>query len=106
MFKRSRTSVETRKATWDNAVLAESDGTQRVDGYEYFPPESVRWDLLEKTAETSVCHWKGVAHYYDAVVGSGRLSQAAWTYPDPSPAADHIRGHVAFWGGVRVQSGN
>jgi hypothetical protein len=27
---------------------------------------------------------------------------AAWYYPQPSPAASMIAGHVAFWRGVRV----
>jgi uncharacterized protein (DUF427 family) len=27
---------------------------------------------------------------------------AAWYYPDPKPAASHIKDHVAFWRGVEV----
>ena len=27
---------------------------------------------------------------------------AAWYYPDPKPAAENIRDHVAFWRGVEV----
>ncbi|HKX74266.1 MAG TPA: DUF427 domain-containing protein, partial [Acidimicrobiia bacterium] len=69
------------------------------------PPEAVTWDHLQPSSATSVCHWKGRAHYFDVVVDDRRLAQAAWTYPDPSPAANHLRGHIAFWRGVEVGSG-
>lgn len=104
MFKRTVNQVTTRRAYWGDAVLAESAETQRVDAYEYFPPEAVNWGHLEQVSATSVCHWKGRARYFDVVVEGNRLAQAAWTYPDPSPAADHIRGHVAFWRGVQVDA--
>ncbi|MFN3361727.1 MAG: DUF427 domain-containing protein, partial [Pseudanabaenaceae cyanobacterium] len=28
---------------------------------------------------------------------------AAWYYPDPKPAAQNIKGYIAFWKGVEVQ---
>lgn len=34
------------KAIWNGVVLAESDRTSQVDGYEYFPPESVKREYL------------------------------------------------------------
>ena len=91
-----------RRAVWNQAVIAETETTQRVDGYEYFPPEAVSWGLLAESEATSVCHWKGKANYYDVLVDGQRIQQAAWVYRDPQPAADHIRGHIAFWRGVRV----
>lgn len=93
-----------RRATVGSTVVAEADETTRVSGYEYFPSESVDWSRLVPTSQTSVCPWKGVATYYDVVNGDRRLEGAAWVYQDPKPAADHIRGHVAFWGRVKVGS--
>ena len=29
---------------------------------------------------------------------------AAWYYPNPNPAADRIKGRVAFWHGVKVEA--
>jgi len=29
---------------------------------------------------------------------------AAWYYPDPSPAARHITGRIAFWKGVKIEA--
>lgn len=82
---------------WNEATRAEAPTTQRVDGREYFPLDTVNWDLLEKSDRTSVCSWKAVATYYDIVVGGSRLPAAAWTYETPQPAAEHITGHIGFW---------
>jgi uncharacterized protein (DUF427 family) len=37
------------------------------------------------------------------VVGDQVNPGAAWYYPDPKPAAEEIRGRIAFWKGVRVE---
>ena len=91
-----------RRAVVSGTVVAEAAETQRVDGYEYFPPHSVDWALLEPSDHTTVCPWKGVASYYDVVVDDQRLPFAAWSYEKPTRAAEHIKGHVAFWRGVTV----
>jgi uncharacterized protein (DUF427 family) len=91
------------KATWEGAVLAESDRCVVVEGNQYFPPDDVRREVLEPSDHTSVCPWKGTARYYDVVVNGERNPNAAWYYPEPSPAAREIAGHIAFWKGVRVE---
>ena len=63
-----------------------------------------RMGRLRPSERTSVCPWKGVARYYDVVVGDRVNAGAAWYYPDPKPAASQIRDHVAFWQGVTVQA--
>lgn len=35
------------KATWHGHVIAESDQTIELDGYQYFPPASVRMEFLQ-----------------------------------------------------------
>jgi uncharacterized protein (DUF427 family) len=89
-------------AVADGTVVAKSGDTQRVEGNHYFPPDSVNWDLLERSDHTSFCPWKGQASYYDVVVDGRRLPAAAWTYETPSDAARHIKGYLAFWHGVKV----
>jgi len=91
------------KATWEGAVLAESDRCVAVEGNQYFPPEAVQRQLLEPSDHTSVCSWKGTARYYDVVVNGKRNPNAAWYYPEPSPAAKQIAGRIAFWKGVQVE---
>jgi len=90
------------RALVGDTVVAESHETQSVEGNQYFPKNAVNWDLLEASDRTSVCPWKGVANYYDVIVDGQRLPAAAWTYKTPSAAAEHIKGHVAFWRGVKV----
>ena len=91
------------KATWHNATLAESDATRQVEGNHYFPAESLHRQYFEPSELTTVCPWKGTAHYYHVVVDGQRNPNAAWYYPDPKPAAAEIQGHVAFWKGVQVE---
>jgi uncharacterized protein (DUF427 family) len=58
--------------------------------------------LLRDSATTTICPWKGTAHYYDLVVDGVENGNAAWYYPDPKPAAAEIRDRIAFWKGVEV----
>jgi uncharacterized protein (DUF427 family) len=91
------------RATYNGAVLAESDRTIRVEGNHYFPPDDVRWEYLHDSPTHTRCPWKGIASYYTVDVDGKANRDAAWYYPDPSPAAAEIAGHVAFWRGVRVE---
>ena len=90
------------RATWNGALVAESDATVVVDGNHYFPPDSLRKERLREAPQTTVCGWKGTANYYDVVVGDEVNAGAAWTYREPKAAAKAIAGYVAFWKGVEV----
>ncbi len=90
------------RAIWNDVVLAESDQTEIVEGNHYFAPDSVKSEHLRPSTTTTECGWKGTAHYYDVVIGGHTNADAAWYYPDPKPAAENIRGRIAFWKGVRV----
>lgn len=91
------------KAIWNNQVIAESDATVVVEGNHYFPPESVRAEVLRPSDATTVCGWKGTAQYYDLVVDGQTNPAAAWYYAEPKEAAEQIRNRIAFWKGVRVE---
>ncbi len=91
------------RATWTGVVLAESDAHEIVEGNVYFPPSALRMEHFEPSATTTVCPWKGRAHYYTVRAGEARNADAAWYYPDPKPAAAEIAGYIAFWRGVRVE---
>jgi uncharacterized protein (DUF427 family) len=92
------------RAIWAGAVIAESDRTLVVEGNHYFPPESIRREHLRPSATHTTCAWKGVASYYDVLVGEAVNRDAAWFYPEPKDAAAEIRDHVAFWRGVVVEA--
>jgi uncharacterized protein (DUF427 family) len=89
-------------ARWNGALIAESDETVVVEGNHYFPRSAVKDDLLSDSATTSVCPWKGIAHYHSITVGGETNKDAAWYYPDPKSAAEEIRDRIAFWRGVQV----
>jgi cholera toxin transcriptional activator len=91
------------KASWEGAVLAESDNCVVVEGNQYFPPDAVRKEYLKASQHTSECPWKGTAHYYDVVVNGRTNANAAWYYPQPFAAAMKIKDRVAFWKGVTVE---
>ena len=90
------------KATWNGAVIAESDASIVVEGNHYFPPASLHREHLRETGHTTACPWKGTAGYFDVVVGEAVNPNAAWIYREPKDAAAEIRDHVAFWRGVEV----
>jgi uncharacterized protein (DUF427 family) len=90
-------------ATWNGAVLAESDRTIEIEGNHYFPPDSVRWEYLASSDHHTTCWWKGKASYYHVKVGDQVNENGAWFYPEPKEAAEDIKDYVAFWRGVRVR---
>jgi uncharacterized protein (DUF427 family) len=90
------------RATWRGTLLAESDDTVVVEGNHYFPAESLRRDHFRPSDSHTVCPWKGLASYYDVIVGGEVNRDAAWFYPSPSPLAGRVKDRVAFWRGVEV----
>lgn len=86
-------------------VLAESGAALRVLETShpptiYVPPNDVRGELLVPSAiRSTVCEFKGVAHYLDAVAGGRRVQAVGWTYPEPVPHYEALRDHVAFYPG-------
>lgn len=91
------------KATWRGITLAESAQTVVVEGNHYFPPSAVNREYFRESSTHSTCPWKGIASYYDIVAGDETNKDAAWYYTEPKEAANHIRGYVAFWKGVKIE---
>ena len=91
------------RAVWHDTVLAESDDTIVVEGNHYFPPDALRRENFRPSETHTTCPWKGVASYYDVVVGNDVNKDAAWFYPETKEAAAQIKGRVAFWKGVKVE---
>ncbi len=94
------------KAAWQATTIAEARAADMVtvEGNLYFPLNAVGAEFLKPSSHTSVCAWKGTAHYYDVVVAGKTNANAAWYYPEPKDAAKQIAGRVAFWKGVEVSS--
>jgi uncharacterized protein (DUF427 family) len=90
------------KAIWNGAVLAESGDTVVVEGNHYFPADSLNAPFFEDSPTHTTCPWKGEASYKNVVVAGERNADAAWYYPEPLDAAEHVRDRYAFWHGVEV----
>lgn len=67
---------------------------------QYVPREDADMALLERTARSTRCPYKGDAAYYTvkAAADGGRAAEnAVWTYEEPFPAVAAIKGHLAFY---------
>lgn len=62
----------------------------------YIPREDVDLTLLERSALSTYCPYKGDCSYYGIPVGGAKSKDAIWSYETPYAAAEPIRGHFAF----------
>lgn len=97
------------KAHLNGTVIAEADEADliRIEGNWYFPPESVKRELLHESPTPYTCVWKGECQYFAVISEGDLLTDRAWTYHAPYPAAiDRVgkdfTGYVAFWKEVQV----
>ena len=79
------------------------DTTDTVAVYEtaleprlYVGPEHVRAGTLVKSATTTFCPYKGAATYWTAELDGSRVEDVAWSYDDPFPEAERVRGLLSF----------
>lgn len=63
----------------------------------YLPRQDVDMSWLLTNAHMSVCEYKGRARYFDLCLPDRVVWNVAWTYPDPSPGYDRLRGMIAFY---------
>jgi uncharacterized protein (DUF427 family) len=65
----------------------------------YIPPQDVKRQLLDPAPGSSVCEWKGVAEYW-RLSAEPDAGIVGWSYPEPTPAFEHIRGWLSFYPSV------
>jgi uncharacterized protein (DUF427 family) len=97
------------KAVVNDTVIAEApvEDLIKIEGNWYFPPSSVKSELLETSPTPYTCPWKGECQYFTVNAGGQRLQDRAWSYPTPYPTAfDRVgkdfSNYVAFWKEVEV----
>ena len=101
------------KAIWNGKVVAEAakDDLIYIEGNWYFPPDSVKKDMLRNSDTPYTCPWKGECQYFDVGDGQKWSTDNAWAYPAPKPTAIDIvkkssgkdfSNYVAFWHDVAV----
>jgi uncharacterized protein (DUF427 family) len=97
------------KAVLNGTVLAEAPKEElvHIEGNWYFPPASVKAELLKPSATPYTCPWKGDCQYFSVHDGEVLLQDRAWSYPEIHPSAvarvgHDFAGYVAFWKEVQV----
>jgi uncharacterized protein (DUF427 family) len=63
----------------------------------YIPPEDIRMDMLDSSATSTFCEWKGTASYWTLTTGGRTVEDVAWSYQEPIPAFESLRGYLAFY---------
>src|SRR5216683_7907385 len=79
--------------THDALTLREAD----YPAVQYIPLEDVDLTQLERTDHATYCPYKGDCNYYSVPAGGKKSVNAVWTYEDPYPAVEEIKGYVAFY---------
>ena len=52
--------------------------------------------LLERSATTTYCPYKGTASYWTAHIGDDVFDDIAWSYEDPLPESAPLRQFLSF----------
>ena len=63
----------------------------------YLPKLDVRVDLLRPSDTTSVCPYKGTAHYWSVQLPDRLVDDIVWFYPAPIPEIPKIEAHLCFF---------
>lgn len=63
----------------------------------YIPRDDARLDLMTASDHQTYCPYKGTATYRSLASTPGDGKDAVWSYEDPYPATEQIRGHLAFY---------
>jgi uncharacterized protein (DUF427 family) len=66
----------------------------------YYVPRAQIADVLEAAPGQSFCEFKGLASYWDLVVGDVRVPRAGWSYEAPNDRYADLTGAVAFYPGL------
>lgn len=69
----------------------------------YLPLDAFPSGVLVPVPGTSICEYKGEAHYFDVMAGGIIASRAGWTYPEPVLGFEMLSTRVALYPG-RMES--
>jgi len=94
-----RTTRRLRVAVGD-VVLVDATDTLALYETALAPKLYVHRDVLRvelaPSEKTTYCPYKGTASYWSAVIDDGTVADVAWSYEDPLPESEPIRGLLSF----------
>ena len=90
------------RAMYGDHVIADSGDALilKEAGYApviYFPRADVSMEYFSRTDRKTHCPYKGDAAYYTILMDGRFAENAVWTYEEPYPTMDAIRGRLAFY---------
>ncbi|MGL5875740.1 MAG: DUF427 domain-containing protein [Xenococcaceae cyanobacterium] len=93
------------KIIFNEVAIADTQNAYRVletshPPVYYLPPEDIKMEYLQLADGQSFCEWKGLAGYYNVMVGDKQVLKAAWFYPQPTPDFAAIKDYLAFYPGA------
>jgi uncharacterized protein (DUF427 family) len=65
----------------------------------YLPRDDVSPGVLVPSPTATFCEFKGRASYWNLSVADDTVTDAAWSYEDPSPGYERIAGYISFYPG-------
>ncbi len=78
--------------TDDTLILFETGLAPKL----YVDARYVRTDLLVRSETVTYCNYKGYTRYWSFVHGDERVDDVAWTYDEPLPESQFIKGMFSF----------
>lgn len=97
---------------FDGALIGESQNALalaegRYPIRYYLPRADINPEVLQPSAHTTHCPFKGDASYHHLNTGGTPAENAVWYYADPCPLVADVRDYLSFWGErVRVVLGD
>ena len=90
------------RVSFAGKVIAETTRALTLNeaGYKpvhYVPRADADMSLLQATAHTSHCPYKGDASYFTVTVDGRSAENAVWSYEQPYPAMSEIKEYLAFY---------
>ena len=93
--RRVRVEVDGHVIADSAAALTLKEAT--YPAVQYIPREDIEMGFFGRTDHRTNCPYKGDASYFSTKIDGDMLENVAWSYEDPYPAMDQIRGMLAFY---------
>lgn len=84
-------------------VAADFGGSDEIGDIPFVHQDPHRLGIQDES-DIRLGGWKGLASYFDVVVGEATNPNSAWHYLEPLDEAKQSADYVAFWKGVKVES--